>query len=95
MVLGRLIELKEDVLDVFAHVAGFSQRGSVGDGEGHVEHPRKRLGEEGFAGTRRADEQDVALLQFDAVWLGVVDPLVVVVNRNRERRLAGSWPTTY
>ena len=46
----------------------------------------KRLGQQGLAGSRGADQHDVRLRQFDAVAaLAVhVDPLVMVVNGDRE-----------
>jgi len=36
VVVGRLDQLQQDVLDVLADVAGLGQRGRVGDREGHV-----------------------------------------------------------
>ena len=45
VVVGRLDELEQDVLDVLADVAGLRQRGGVGDRERDVQHPRERLRE--------------------------------------------------
>ena len=37
IVLAFLQELLNDVLDILAHIAGFGQRGRVGNGERHIE----------------------------------------------------------
>jgi hypothetical protein len=83
----RLQQLEDDVLDVFADVAGFSQRRGVDDGEGHRQHARQRLGHEGLARAGRPDEQDVGLGQLDVVaraLLGDLDALVVIVDGDGE-----------
>ena len=82
-----LDETKDEVLHVFAHVAGLGECGGVTDGEGDFEDAGQGLGQEGLAAARRADEQDVALFRLQIVAEGVVleaEPLVVVVHRNRE-----------
>ena len=63
VVVGRLDELQEDVLDVLAHIAGLGEGGGVGDGERHVEHPGEGLGHQRLAAAGRADQQDVGLGQ--------------------------------
>ena len=77
---------KQDVLDVLTDVAGFGQRGGVGDGEGDVEHARERLGEEGLAAAGRTEEQHVRLgdLHVVLVQRSGLDALVVVVDRDGE-----------
>ena len=88
--VGGLDQLEEDVLDVLADVAGLGERGGVGDGERHVEHPGQRLGEVRLAAPGGAEQQDVRLLELDVVAaadvgrLLVLDPLVVVVDGDRE-----------
>ena len=83
--VGRLDEPQQDVLDVLADVAGLGQRRGVGDAERHVEDARERLGQQRLARAGRADQQDVRLLELDLVDLVAgVDPLVVVVDRDRE-----------
>ena len=91
VVVGGLDQLEQDVLDVLADVAGLGQRRGVGDRERDVEHPGQRLGEVGLAAAGRADQQDVGLGELDVVvvglprrWLAGLDPLVVVVDRDRE-----------
>ena len=91
VVVAVLQQLLDDVLDVLADVAGFGQRGGVGDHERHVEQARQRLRQQRLARAGGADQQDVALGQLDLV-LGaahVLEPLVVVVDRHRQRALGG------
>ena len=88
VVVGRLEQLEDDVLDILAHVAGFGQRGRVGHRERHVEGLRQRLREQRLAAAGRPDEQDVRLRQLDVARLAaVLEPLVVVVHRDREHPL--------
>src|ERR1700730_9224082 len=90
VVLGRLDQLEQDVLDILPHIAGLSQRRGVGDRERDVEQPGQRLGEQRLAGAGRPEQQDVGLGQLDAVFTGPggvaarLDPLVVVVDRDRQ-----------
>ena len=52
---------------------------------GHVEDARQRLRQQRLAGAGRPDQQHVRLLELDLVDLVAgVDPLVVVVDRDRE-----------
>ena len=52
--VGGLDQLEQDVLDVFADVAGLGQRGGIGDGERNVEALREGLREVGLAAAGRA-----------------------------------------
>ena len=54
VVVGGLDQLEEDVLDVFADVARFGERGGVGDRERHLQHARQRLREQRLAAARSA-----------------------------------------
>jgi len=73
----------DDVLNVLADVARLGERRSVAHGEGHVENARQGLGEQRLARAGRADQEDVRLGEFDVIVLGlVIEPLVVVVNRD-------------
>ena len=91
VVVGRLDQLEQDVLDVFADVAGLGQRGRVGDGERYVQHPGQGLGQVGLPAAGGPDQQDVGLGQLDPGVTGTValglDPLVVVVDGDGERLL--------
>ncbi len=91
VVVALLQQLLDDVLDVLAHVARFGQRRGIGDRERHVQQARERLGQQRLAGTRRADQQDVALGEFDVVARAlarlVLQPLVVVVDRDGQHLL--------
>ena len=95
VVVGRLDQLQQDVLDVLAHVARLGQRGGVGDGEGHVEHAGQGLGQQRLAAAGGPEQQDVGLGQLDAVLLrrrAGLHPLVVVVDGDREDLLGVLLP---
>ena len=49
--VSGLKQAQDDVFHVLADVAGFREGGGVHDAERHVEHARKRAGEQGFART--------------------------------------------
>src|ERR1700684_188965 len=88
VVVGRLQQLQNDVLDILADVTGFGQRRRVRHGEGHIEDARQRLRQQRLARTGRSDQQDVRLRELDIVVLGLmVEPLVVVVDGDREHLL--------
>ena len=84
VVVGGLNQLQQDVLDIFADVAGLGEGGGVGDRKRHVEHAGEGLGHQGLAAARGADQQDVGLRQLDLAIEAVpqLDALVVVVDRN-------------
>ena len=88
VVVGRLQQLQDDVLDILADVAGFGQRRGVGHRERHVQHARQGLGEQGLAAAGRADQHDVGLGDLDVVRLAAVaQALVVIVHCNSEDAL--------
>ncbi len=88
VVVGGLQQAHQDVLHVLAHVAGLGQGRGVGDGEGHVQEAGQGLGQQRLAGAGVAQQQDVALVDLDAVaGLLLVDALVVVVDRDGEADL--------
>src|SRR6266699_4657942 len=88
IVVGRLQQLQDDVLDVLADVAGFGQRRRIRHREGNVEDPRQRLRQQRLARTGRTDQQDVRLRQLDVVVLGLmIEALVVIVDGDREHLL--------
>ncbi len=71
VVIRVLEQPQDDVLDVFADVAGLGQGRGVGDGEGHIQDFSQCAGQEGLAGAGGADHQDVAFLDLD-IRVGVV-----------------------
>ena len=89
--IGVLQQPQDDVLDIFADVAGFRQGRGVHDRERHVQDARQRLRQQRLAGSRRPDQQDVGLrqLHFGAALLVHLDALVVVVDRHRQLPLGG------
>ena len=83
--VGGLDQMQQDVLDVLANVAGFSQRRRIGDRERDVEEFRQRLGQQRLAAAGRADQHDVAFLNFDLRGLALgTDALVVIVDGHGE-----------
>src|SRR5205823_436630 len=74
----------EQVFHILAHIAGFGERGSVADGEGHVENPRQRPSQERFTAAGRTDEQDVALVHLDVAvpLVAKAQALVMIVHRD-------------
>ena len=89
--IGVLQQPQDDVLDVFADVAGFGQRGGVDDGERHIQDAGQGLGQQRLAGAGRPDQQDVGLgqLHLARALLVHLDALVVVVDRDGELLLGG------
>src|SRR5215467_966824 len=57
----RLQQLEDNVLNVFADVASFSERGGVDNRKRNIEHAGQGLREKRFAGSRRSDQHDVRL----------------------------------
>ena len=89
VIVGRLDQLQQDVLDILTHIAGLGERGGVGNGERDVEHAREGLGQQRLARACGPEQQDVRLRQLDPLVLAALgpallrlDPLVVVVDRN-------------
>src|SRR5438067_2176180 len=99
VVVGRVQQVLDDVLDVLADVARFGQRGGVGDGERDIEKARQRLRQQRLARAGWAEQEDVRFLQLNvavallprglhprtlAGGLLRVDALVVVVDGDGE-----------
>jgi hypothetical protein len=59
IVVGGLHQLENDVLDVLADIARFSQGRRVDHGEGHVEGASQGLRQQRFARPGRTDQQDI------------------------------------
>src|SRR3546814_17588591 len=57
IVVGRLQQLEDDVLDILADIAGLGQRGGVGHRERHVDDAGQRLRQQGLAA--RSEERRV------------------------------------
>src|SRR5262245_7377146 len=88
IIVGRLQQLEDDVLDVLADIASCGESWRIGHGERHIENARQRLRQQRLSGAGRTDQQDVGLGEFYVVVLGVmVEPLVVIVHRDREHLL--------
>src|SRR5690606_22239514 len=82
-----------DVLHVFADVTGLGERGGIDDAEGDIQHPGKRAGEKGLAGSRWSKQKDVRFfdlypLEFIIEFrLILAEALVMVVNGDGENLL--------
>ena len=78
----RLNEFEQDILDVFADIARFGERGCVGNRKGHVEYLRERLGKQSLTRTRGSEQENVAFLEHHAVIVAsaLVYALVMVVD---------------
>ena len=70
VVVGRLQQLENDVLDVFTDVTGLRQRRRIRHRERHIEDTRQRLCQQRLAATGRPNQQNIGLGQFDVVVLG-------------------------
>ena len=42
--VGRLNQAQQDIFNILAHIAGLGQRCGIGNGKGHVQDARQRLG---------------------------------------------------
>ena len=88
IIVGRLEQLQNDILDILADIAGFGQGRRIGHGERHVEGLRQRLGQQRLAAARWADQQDIRFCELDiAGFGGVVESLVVIVHGHRQDAL--------
>src|ERR1044072_4719555 len=83
-----LQEFENDVLDVFANVARFSQRRCIYDRERNSEHARECLREQRLAGAGRPDQQNVCFLDIDVrAATTKLDAFVVLIDGDRETLL--------
>jgi hypothetical protein len=90
VVVGRLDQLEQDVLHVLADVPRLGERRGVGDRERDVQHLGERLREQRLPAAGRPEDHDVGLLELDLrVLRADLDPLVVVVHRDRQDLLGG------
>lgn len=95
IVIGGLYEPQKNVFDILADISRFGQRGRIRNCKRNIERLCKRLRKVGFADAGRSYEKDVALCKLHIVvrvlflrfLCGIVvqKPLVVIVNRDRQR----------
>src|SRR4029077_11477299 len=81
--IGGVKQLEQQVLHVFADIAGLGQRGGVANGEGNVEDLGQRSREQSLAAAGGPDQEDVALFHFDVAVAPLVaeaEALVVVMD---------------
>ncbi len=93
--VGGLEQADQDGLHVLAYVARLSQRGGVGDGEGHLEQSGQGLGQQRLAAAGGTDQEHIALGQFDRgqiVFIGqsaVLDRPLLRSGRHFAEEVAG------
>ena len=49
IIISGLEQIDQDILDIFADIAGLGQGGGIGHAEGHIEDPGQGLGHQGLA----------------------------------------------
>ena len=87
VVVALLQQLLNDVLNIFAHIARFSQRCSVSNGKRHVEQARQRFSEQRFTAAGGANQQNIAFAKLNVIVVTArprAQALVVVVHRYRQ-----------
>ena len=88
--VGGLKEAQDDVFHILADVASLGEGGGIDDAKGDIEHAGERAGEQGFAGSGGAEQEDVGFFDFHILefiakaGLILIEALVVVVDRDRE-----------
>ena len=88
VVFRGLQQFQDDVFNIFANITCLGERRRIRHRERHVQNTRQGLREQRLAAARGADQQDVRLCQLNiTAFLGVIEALVVVVNRNRQDTL--------
>ncbi len=93
----RLEQTVENILNVFADISGLGQARRIDDAKRNAEDASECLGEQSFARSSRADQQDIRFLKLDvAAAFGELESFVMLVNRDRQSRFFdSSWPITY
>ena len=79
IVVGGLQDPHQDILYILAHVPSLGENSGIDDGKRNLEDASQRLGQQGFAGARGPDEENIALPQLYIASPGI-DPFVVVVH---------------
>ena len=81
-------ELLDDVFNIFANVASFSQCCGICNRERNIKQPGQGLCQQGFSGPGRADHQNIAFTELNVLTgFIVIQPLVVIVDRHRKHLL--------
>lgn len=88
IIVGSLEETDEDIFDIIADIARLGESSSVGDSERHLDKASDSASEERFAGTGLADDDDVALLNFDLIGslfvIGMQQSLIMIIDSDGE-----------
>lgn len=67
VVITLLQQPRDDVFNIFTDVTGFGERRGVSNCKRHIQQPRKRFGQQGFARTGGANQQHVGLGDFNTI----------------------------
>ena len=93
IVLGRLKQLENDVLNILTHIPCFCQSRGIRHREGHIQYPGKCLRQKCFTTTRWPYQKNIGLGQFDiAALLSVIEAFVMVVYSHRQYTLGHRLP---
>ena len=65
IIIGCLYELKQDVLNILAHITGLCKSGSIRNGKRYIKYLCQSLCQIGLSRTGRAHHQDIAFLKFN------------------------------
>jgi hypothetical protein len=85
IVIGRLQQFQNDVLDIFTDITRFRERRGVSHCEWNIENACERLRKQRLARARWPHEQDVRFRKLNIIMFRcVVQTLVVIMNRNGE-----------
>ena len=89
--IRRLKQLQNNVFNVFAHITRFGQSGRIGHRERHIKMRARVCASNVLPHPVGPISMNIGLRQFNSIF-GVVQALVVVVNRNRQHALCMALP---
>ena len=85
--IRRLQQPQQDVLHVVSHITGFGEGGSVGDGEGDLQHPGQGLGHGNLGAMLLSDESKCfAFLAGHESFAAAEGAIGIVKNANKARK---------
>ena len=86
VVVCRLDQLQQNVLDILADIACLRERGCIGDGKRHIQDACQCLRQQGLAAASGANHENIRLTQFHVLIfpLSCMNPLIMIIDRNRQ-----------
>ena len=88
IVVSRLDQLQEDILNILADIPRLGQRGRVSDRKGNIQSARQSLRQQGLTYAGRPEHEDVGLGEID-ILVVIEHALVVVIDRYGKRLFRG------